>query len=164
MPAGENKNLSSKIVFMAIAFIGLMFAVSCNTKALFDNTKSIPGDVWNQYEKIKFEVPVADTYGSYKFYLNVRHTTDYRYANLYFFINTKFPDGTTARDTVECILARRDGKWLGKGLTGIKDNQVLLRTGLKFPVPGTYIFEFEQAMREEDLEGITDIGLRIERE
>jgi gliding motility-associated lipoprotein GldH len=131
---------------------------------LFDNTKRIPGSVWNQYDMVSFKVPVQDTVNSYRFLLNIRHSTDYRYSNLYLFINSIFPDGSRARDTVECILARPDGKWLGKGITGIKDNQLLLRTNLKFPQAGTYTFELEQGMREEALKGINDIGFRIEKE
>jgi gliding motility-associated lipoprotein GldH len=109
-------------------------------------------------------VPLEDTVNIYKFYLNLRHTTSYRYANIYLFINTTFPDGTAARDTVECILADPSGKWVGKGISNILDNQVLLRRGLRFPQKGKYIFEFEQAMREPELEGVMDIGLRITRE
>ncbi len=146
------------ILFLVPLFFG------CGHGVMFDNTKKIEGNVWNKDEKVRFDVPVTDTLDSYRFYLNVRHSTDYRYSNIYFFINTLFPDGKTARDTVQCILARPDGKWLGRGFTGIKDNQVLLRTGLRFPRNGTYVFEFEQAMRVDDLEGITDIGLRLEKE
>jgi gliding motility-associated lipoprotein GldH len=62
------------------------------------------------------------------------------------------------------VLAAPDGKWLGKGISGLRDNQVLLRVGLRFPRKGAYLFDFEQAMREENLEGISDIGLRIEKE
>jgi gliding motility-associated lipoprotein GldH len=138
--------------------------MSCNRDVLFDNTKKIPGDVWKQDEKIRFEVQVPDTVNSYRFFLNIRHSTGYRYANIYFFINSTFPDGTKARDTVECILARDDGKWLGKGITGIRDNQLLLRSRLRFPQQGVYVFEFEQAMREEALQGVLDIGLRLERQ
>lgn len=137
---------------------------ACTQDALFDNTKKIPGSVWKEDELIRFEVPVNDTVNIYKFFLNLRHSTDYRYANVFFFINTTFPDGREARDTLECILAEKSGKWLGKGITNIRDMQVMLRRGLRFPEKGTYIFEFEQAMREPELKGIRDIGLRIVRE
>lgn len=137
---------------------------SCAPDALYDHTKRIPGSVWKENEAIRFEVPVSDTVYLYKFFLNLRHSTDYRYANVFFFINTTFPNGETARDTVECILADKSGKWLGNGITNIRDLQVILRRGLRFPQIGTYTFEFEQAMRETELEGIKDIGLRIIRE
>jgi len=147
-----------------LSVILLLSLVSCNKDVLFDDTKRVPGGVWNQYDKLIFEVPIDDTINSYRFLLNIRHSTNYRYSNFFLFINSFFPDGNMARDTVECMLARPDGKWLGKGFAGMKDNQLLLRTGLRFPMKGIYIFEFEQGMREKSLEGISDIGFRIERE
>jgi len=142
----------------------LLLTVSCGPKALFDNNKSFEDDVWKAGDIVRFDVKLEDTTSLCKFYLNVRHSTDYRYANLFLFIGTTFPDGREARDTVECILAEPSGKWLGKGISNIRDNQVLLRRGIRFPQQGTYIFELEQAMREPELEGIMDIGLRIVRE
>jgi gliding motility-associated lipoprotein GldH len=142
----------------------LLFFAGCDSRAVFDQNKSLQDDVWKSDQIIRFDVKLEDTVNSHKFYLNVRHTTDYRYANIFLFINTTFPDGSEARDTVECILADPSGKWLGKGISDIRDNQVLLRRGLRFPQKGTYIFEFEQAMREPELEGVMDIGLRIARE
>ena len=65
---------------------------------------------------------------------------------------------------MECILAEPSGKWLGKGISNVRDCQVLLRRGLRFPQKGNYVFEFEQAMREKELAGIMDIGLRIVKE
>jgi gliding motility-associated lipoprotein GldH len=142
----------------------LLCLAGCDSRTIYDNTKSIRDDVWKSNQIIRFDVPLEDTVNIYKFYLNLRHTTSYRYANIYLFINTTFPDGTAARDTVECILADPSGKWVGKGISNILDNQVLLRRGLRFPQKGKYIFEFEQAMREPELEGVMDIGLRITRE
>lgn len=140
------------------------FLASCGTRAVYDNNKSIKDSVWKSDQIIRFDVELDDTVNIHKFYLNLRHSTNYRKANIFLFINSTFPDGTQARDTVECILADPSGKWLGKGISNIRDNQVLLRRGLRFPQEGKYIFEFEQAMRETELEGIMDIGLRIVRE
>jgi gliding motility-associated lipoprotein GldH len=142
----------------------LFFITACGSNVLFDNNKSINENVWKSDQIIRFDVELEDTVSICKFYLNVRHSTGYRYANLFLFINTTFPDGREARDTVECILADPSGKWLGKGISNIRDNQVLLRRGIRFPQQGTYIFELEQAMRETELEGIMDVGLRIVKE
>lgn len=153
-----------KTVIFIISAVFFVFLNGCGPKALFDHTKSIPDGVWFSDQHLQFEVPVTDTLNLHMFYLNVRHTTDYRYANLFLFISTTFPDGETARDTVECILADKTGQWLGKGISNIRDNQILLRRGLRFPQKGTYVFELEQAMREPALDGIMDVGFRIVRE
>jgi len=154
---------SGKLMGLLLPFILLCLA-GCDSRTIYDNTKRIRDDVWKSDQIIRFDVPLEDTVNIYKFYLNLRHTTNYRYANIFLFISTTFPDGTAARDTVECILADPSGKWVGKGISNVRDNQMLLRRGLRFPQKGKYIFEFEQAMREPDLEGVMDIGLRIARE
>ncbi|MCU0369825.1 MAG: gliding motility lipoprotein GldH [Bacteroidales bacterium] len=142
----------------------IFFFTGCSTSSVYDQNKSFRDDVWKSDQIVRFDVELEDTMNIHKFYLNLRHTTSYRYANIFLFINTTFPDGTEARDTVECILADPSGKWMGKGISNIRDNQVLLRRGLRFPQKGTYIFEFEQAMREPELKEVMDIGLRIVRE
>jgi len=149
------------LISLPVIFI---FLSACSSSVLFDNNKSLPGNVCKSDQVIRFDVELKDTVSICKFYLNLRHTTDYRYANIFLFINTTFPDGKEARDTVECILADPAGKWLGKGISNIRDNQVLLRRGIRFLQQGTYIFEFEQAMREPELFGVMDLGLRIAKE
>lgn len=162
-----NKNFRKKRAIPGIFVLSqviLLFLAGCTAPAIYDNTKSLPDNVWKSDKIIRFDVELRDTVSICKFYLNLRHTTSYKYANLFLFINTTFPDGKEARDTVECILADPSGKWLGKGISDIRDNQILLRRGIRFPEAGTYIFEFEQAMREPELEEIMDVGLRIVKE
>ena len=142
----------------------LLFLSGCQPVAVYDDNKSFPGNVWKSDQVVRFDVELKDTVSIHKFYLSLRHETSYRYANLFLFIHTTYPDGKEANDTVECILADPSGKWLGKGITEIRDYQVLLRRGLRFPQMGNYIFELEQAMREPELTGVKDIGLRIVKE
>lgn len=117
---------------------------------------------WNQEDSQLFEFEIKDSLLIYDLYLNVRNTTDYEYSNLYFFISTQFPDGRKFMDTVQCILADHRGKWLGKGLGKIKDNRLLFKRGIRFPASGLYTMTIEQAMREEKLKGISDVGIRLE--
>jgi gliding motility-associated lipoprotein GldH len=156
-------DVSDRLTLVLLVF-QVLFLSACVQEAVYDNNKSIPDNVWKSGKILRYDVELKDTVNIHKFYLNLRHSTGYRYANIFLFINTAYPDGTDARDTVECILAEPSGKWLGKGISNLRDNQVLLRRGLKFPQKGTYIFEIEQGMREPELEGITDVGLRIVRE
>ena len=93
----------------------------------------------------------------------MRHTESYKYSNLFLFINSYFPEGTYARDTIQLILADQKGKWYGKGFGKIKEYQVMIRQGIVFPVTGIYKIGIEQGMRDNNLQGIEDIGIRIER-
>ncbi len=82
---------------------------------------------------------------------------------MWVFIKSSAPNGQTSIDTLECILADKTGKWAGDGLGDIWDIQIPWRMNVRFPVSGKYTVEYEQAMRVDDLPGIMDMGLRIEK-
>jgi gliding motility-associated lipoprotein GldH len=66
-------------------------------------------------------------------------------------------------DTIEFFLADPTGKWLGSGLGSVNSMLLPYRTNIKFPQRGIYTFEFKQGMRQEELKGIMDVGLRIDK-
>ncbi len=147
-------NIILSIIFL---FIG------CDRNVVFEKNKKIPQMKWHFEEKIEFETTINDTINLHNIYINVRNSVDYKYMNFYMFLDTEFPDGRVVRDTLECLLADVRGSWTGKGVGKIRSNQFLMRENVWFPIEGNYTFSFEQAMREEVLEGISDIGIRIER-
>jgi gliding motility-associated lipoprotein GldH len=152
--------------FKTIYLIYPIFAflmISCDKNHFFEKNVSIPDNIWDKSNKLKFDVPVTDTLSSYNFYINVRNADGYPYSNLYLFITTKFPNGKMAKDTLECILADERGNWLGDGLGDIWDNQIPFKKNVRFPRTGVYTFEMEQAMRLDRLPQIMDAGIRIEK-
>lgn len=151
-----------KKVFFAIAIIITM--VSCGNNKLYDESVVIPDAKWDNKNIPYFDVTVDDTLTDYAFYLNIRHLENYRYSNLYVFMHTEFPNGNVTHDTIECTFAYPDGKWMGKGSGTIRSAKILLNPALRFPLKGDYHFQIEQAMREEVLKGITDIGICVEKQ
>ena len=110
-----------------------------------------------------FDVPVRDTVNKYNIFITVRNTSNYSFNNLYLFIDINSPMKITERDTMECILADADGKWLGNGLGDLWDNKILFKRNVKFQKTGIYEFILNQAMRVDSLPMITDAGLSIEK-
>ena len=151
------------VYFLASLWFLVFLFIACDSKRFYEENKVIPEGVWNRSNKIHFEVNNIDTTGHYTFFLNVRNSLDYPYCNLYLFLTTLFPDGNTGKDTVECQLAEYSGKWYGTGAGSVKFNRFLFQKNVRFNYKGTYTFEVEQAMRVTDLKGITDIGIRIEK-
>lgn len=141
-----------------------MMLMSCGEKnVIFDESVVINNSSWNNQDMPYFDVNVEDTLSTYAFFFNIRHLENYRYSNFYMFLHTTFPNGNQTHDTIECILAYPDGRWIGKGTGSMRNNTILLNQNLHFPLKGKYHFEIEQAMREPTLEGITDVGVRFER-
>ena len=136
---------------------------SCDHDKIYESNVAIPTEGWRRHDIVRFEVEITDTINPNNIYINVRNNNKYRYMDLWLFVNVHSPFGTFERDTAFIRLADHRGKWLGHGLGSKFDSRVFLRRNVRFPIPGTYIFEYEQGMRDEPLIGIEDVGLRIER-
>lgn len=153
-----------KITRFFFGYLIIMFFLNaCNTGVVIDKFKKIENGTWRSSDIVRFSVPVEDTLQMYDFYINIRNTNDYAFSNLYVFMKTFYPDGKISADTLEFFLADPQGKWLGSGSGKLIDNRILFSKNIRFPMAGIYSFEFEQAMREEELKGIENFGIRIEK-
>ena len=150
-----------KLVYIVLVTVLL---ASCSNDNLYNESVVIPDAKWDMNNIPFFDVTVSDTLSDYAFYLNIRHLENYRYSNLYVFLHTEFPNGNITHDTIECTFARPDGSCMSKGIGTIRSAKILLNPALRFPLSGIYHFEIEQAMRDEVLNGITDIGLCFEKQ
>lgn len=145
--------------FLIVGFSLLLFA--CNINSIYDESITIENNAWHKNDLANFEVTIEDSLQLFDFYVNVRNTVDYRYSNLYIFLDTKFPNNNMSRDTIELILANVEGRWLGKGWGALKESSILLSANMRFPLKGNYEFKIQQAMRVDTLDGISNIGIRI---
>lgn len=159
----HQKKASVKSRNLFFVFTLLLLLPACGEKAFFDDNREISPAGWSWQDPVTFEVEVDDTLNPYHFFLNLRTTKAYEYSNIYVFFTTQFPDGRTARDTVECPLSDDYGNWLGKTSGSLVDNRILFGIRRIFPQRGTYHFVIEQAMRDQDLTEVVDVGLRIEK-
>jgi len=151
-----------KIVTLSLlSVLQLLLITSCGQHSIYNEDVAIEDGKWFKNSAVHFEVNIKDTTKLYNYYLTLRHTTDYRFSNLYLFLTTEFPNKSITRDTIECILANDSGKWYGKGWSSIKEDNILLRKNLKFPMVGNYNFYFQQAMRKDTLHNIVNIGINI---
>lgn len=157
-----NRNPEKKTLLMLLL---LMVAfISCDSNRVFEEHIALKQGKWNAKNQLKFDVTISDLTARYNVYLNVRNGPEYPYSNLFLFMNTVMPGGQISRDTVELTLADYDGRWLGSGMGSVKFSHFLFQKDVRFKQTGTYRFVFEQAMRVNELNGISDIGLRIEKQ
>ncbi len=140
-----------------------IFLTACGPKDFYLHNVPVENETWPAEKFFRFEVPVQDTAGTYNIYLQVRNDGRYGYSNLWLFVTTNSPTGASLRDTLECQLADKQGKWEGRGSGGRFSLEIPFRYRVRFPNAGTYIFEIEQGMRDQKLRYVTDLGLRIEK-
>ncbi len=154
----NTRKLSHWLLFLCLP---LFFA--CETSVVFQQQEAIPPDGWHYQDSIVFETMIDDTLALHSMFLDIRNTVDYRYSNLFIFLDIEFPEGRVLRDTIECMLADRQGNWTGKGFGRIRTNRFMFRDDVWFPEQGVYTFRIYQGMREDYLNGIADVGIRIEK-
>lgn len=145
-----------------------LLLAACGSGVVFQADTPIANGAWDSAFKPEFTFEITDTVSKHDVYIDVRHTGDYAYSDLYLFIDLAGPGGRTMRDTVECLLADPMGRWLGKGTGFIfasrtHDAKVLYRLGNRFPAAGRYTIRIEQGMRDDPLPGIIDVGVSIEQ-
>lgn len=137
---------------------------SCDSNKVFEEYIEVKNTLWKKENRADFVFNVVDTTNPHNIYINVRNTGKYPYSNLYLFVTIKGPNGNFTVDTVNCQLTDKRGKWLGSGIGDLWDLKIPYIGNFKFAQQGKYIISYEQAMRVENgLEGISDIGLRIEK-
>ena len=149
--------------------IGLaaVFATGCADNVVYQGDVQVPNGQWSRSFTPEFVFDIADTVARHDVYIDVRHTGEYPFSDLYLFVDLTGPGGRSMRDTVECLLADPTGQWLGKGTGFIFSDRiqakVLYKLRNRFPSAGRYTMKLEQAMRAEPLPAIIDVGVSVER-
>lgn len=140
--------------------ISTLFA-ACKDSAILDRHVPIADYQWRYNDPVRIAAHIVDANQPYRIYVNLRHTPDYRYSNIFMRITLRQPSGKDSTERVELTLAEPDGRWLGSGTGSLYAHQQLIKDHFVFPDTGQYLFTIEQNMRENPLPEITDVGLRI---
>ena len=144
-----------------------LMAVSCTTIDLYEKNITIPGHAWKNSFKPFFTFTIKDTTIPYQLFLVLRHNEKYNYNNIYINLHTQQP----GHDSIQKVrfdlpLATSDKGWLGSGMDDIYEHRIPLTPRdqqLYFKTEGNYTFTVEQIMREDPLENVLNVGLRIEK-
>ncbi|HEY0055630.1 MAG TPA: gliding motility lipoprotein GldH [Pedobacter sp.] len=154
-------NLFTRLKPFLILLI-VVTSTSCADNSIVDVYKEISSRNWSYIKKVSIPVKIDDSGKAYNLYMNLRHTADYRYSNIFVRIHQISPGGRKSTERKEFQLAYPDGEWLGSGAGNIYSYRLLFREKYKFPSNGNYIFEFEQNMRDNPLREVRDVGIRVE--
>lgn len=149
-----------QIILMVLSITTLF--TSCDDSRYFEQTKEVADKTWDINDEFSFEFDIQDTVNTYDFLLNLRNEADYPYANIWLFIDYKYPNDKSITDTIEFPLAYPDGRWIGKGIGDIIDNQIYFKQKIRFPMTGEYQISFRHGMRANEVPHITDVGFRIQ--
>lgn len=140
-----------------------VLTAACDKNVYYTVQQDVDETGWDMNDRLEFDVDVEDTLQLFDFYVDVRNSVHFPKANVFFFINTTFPDGSVAYDTLECSLADVEGHWYGRRTGRYVDSRFVFRRHVIFPRTGNYHFEVAHGMRDTSVVGLKSVGLRIEK-
>jgi gliding motility-associated lipoprotein GldH len=148
-----------------LAFIGtIVMFISCDSSIVFEEYKSFENQKWNTDSVAFFNYANSDTTSKNTIKIKLRHTVEYEFQNLFLFIETD------VMDTVELMLANKEGMWLGSGIGDVREFEFEYQNAKLFSKKGNYSFKIEQAMRYgtaekiQILNNVLAVGLSIEKQ
>lgn len=153
------KELLTKI-WLVLAFVAGL--ASCQTIDIYEKTTSFSHHSWKSGEKPSFTFEITDTVSLYNISLVLRHEDAYNYNNIWINLAVK---GPSSADTIrrEFILGNNRQGWLGSGMDDIFEHRIPFNDK---PAPfhkGKYTFTLQQDMREDPLDHILNVGIRVEK-
>ena len=148
-----------------LALIGtIVMFISCDSSVFFEEYKSFEDQSWNTDSAAFFTCAITDTTSENKIKIKLRHTVEYEFQNLFLFIEAE------VLDTVELMLANKQGMWLGSGTGDVREFVFEYQNAKLFSKKGNYSFKIEQAMRYgvaekiQVLNNVLAVGLSIEKQ
>jgi len=147
-----------------LALIGtIVMFISCDSSIVFEEYKSFENQNWNTDSAAFFNYTITDTTSTNTVKIKLRHTVEYEFQNLILFVETD------VIDTVELMLANKEGMWLGGGIGDVREFEFEYQNAKLFSKKGNYSFKIEQAMRYgmaekiQVLNNVLAVGLSIEK-
>ena len=142
----------SYILKVALYIFGLFVLISCSNKQTTEQYKVFSEQKWNTDSVVVFSLNKKDSITPQDIVLKIRHSTEYKFQNLYVF--TLFRGFV---DTVEIVLSEKNGKWLGKGFGDIREIDIVLMKNVVLETNSKNKIIIEQAMRYGDSSEITNL-------
>lgn len=148
------------LFFLSLFFLSLW---SCSESYVLEENFNIPNQSWSYQDSMLIKVPVTDTKQRYNLYLDVEHSPEFSYQNLYVRINTAFPSGERVSDKVSLELADDTGQWYGKCNSDNCTLRIVLQENIYFKEVGDHQISIEQYMRQDALEGVNGLSFKLSK-
>jgi len=157
---------SGSLITLLLLACAAILIDGCDKQRVFEENLEFKNRSWIVTDEPVFEFAVLDSAETYSLYYNVRNSLDYPYARI--FVTGTIYD-STGREMVRKMVYNdlfdeKSGKPFGEsGLGDLYDHQFPLWTQFNFPNRGKYSVKLTQFMRQDTLQGILAVGVRVAR-
>jgi gliding motility-associated lipoprotein GldH len=154
----------SRQSFLFLLLLGSVF--SCDNNRVYEANVEFKDRSWKVIEEPRFDFNISDTSSTYNIYYNVRNSLDY--PNSRIFVTWHLYD-SSGRELVKKLVFNhlfdeKTGRPLGdSGLGDLYDHRFPILEKYSFSSPGKFSFKLDQFSRQDTLQGIIAVGVRVEK-
>ena len=135
--------------------------IACNESAYYKQSIEITEGSWAFENPVNFEIDIDDIESYFDLILDVDHSPEYSYENLYVNIHTTFPSGEKVTDLVSLQLTDNLDQWEGKCNANQCTVSILLQNRVYFKEKGKHTISIEQYNRENPIEGVMALTMKM---
>ncbi len=139
------------------------FLFACKYKiGYYEKMVVVPRHAWASGFRPSFTFEITDTVSAYNIYVLTRHTDAYHYNNMWINFTSIAPAGIAETQKLNLKLGDNT-KWLGASMDDIVEQRILVNRNPVKLKPGKYIFTLQNIMREDPLEEVVNVGVRVSK-
>jgi gliding motility-associated lipoprotein GldH len=143
--------------FFLLVLISISFSCS-KEKVILEKEVDVKESIgWIFNDSLSVDFSISDTNRLYAMRLQLNHTPDFDFENVYTRIHTLFPDGKLSPQILSLALTNETGAWAGKCNKTDCKVEIALQEQIIFPAKGNYKITIAQFMRTDTLSGIGNI-------
>ena len=146
------------VVVGIAASLSLLGCIADKNK-VYDNFQEVNADKWSWHDAKSFTFTITEKNYAYDLICGLRITGSYNYSNIYL-IYTLESKGVKMKELFQIQLSDKTGKWLGKGMSNLITYEQMMKQSLKLE-PGVYTVKISQNMQDEEIQAVSDIGLKV---
>ncbi len=157
------KTQSIKIYLFSLSILLATAITNCGLpqNTIAEKFQPIPSSTWKWKDSKTFSFTVDDSTHYYNLSIGLRINGTYAYSNIWL-ISQLRGNNLNNKKQIQIELADQTGRWLGEGMSNLITYEKPIVIQQKLPI-GTYTWSLSQNMRDESLQGVSDIGIKVEK-
>ncbi len=144
-----------------VATIVLLIVSSCDSNRVYSSFEGTAQLNWKKDNVFKFTPNLTES-AKYNLIVELRHSSDIKYGQIAVKIKHTFPSGQEETKDYVLRLRKPNGELIGKAMGGLCDTPCLLAEGIDLG-EGMHTYEVQHMMQEDDLSGILEVGVIIDK-
>lgn len=155
--------MRNKSLLLCSLFLLFFNISSCEKRELYIEYQYINQNKWTLDQNVHFFIDslITQPHKTYDVHLDIIHNLEYKYKNLWIYVDHNFQDSIICRDTIEFNITDIKDKWIGIGNGPTRFISLKLLSNVKLDTSKKYQANVTHAMADYSLKGIEKIGLKI---